>query len=69
MPLLTTCSGYPCWTHPFTRYLQEWDISLLAQDFSPVERSLSLLACSPDTSPGLGDALLPMVMKTDYSSA
>ena len=70
MPLLTTCSGYPCWTHLYTRYLQEWDISSPEQDSSLVERPMVLSMHHCDTLLGLRsfEALLSVVMKTDYSS-
>ena len=53
MPLLPTCLGYPCWTHPYTRHLQEWDISLPELNFSLVEQPLSLLVHLCCTSLGL----------------
>jgi len=37
MPLHSTCLGYPCWAHPYTRHLQEWNTSL------PVKEALSSL--------------------------
>lgn len=35
MPLHSTCLGYPCWAHPYTRHLQEWNTSLPFQISCP----------------------------------
>ena len=69
MPLLPTCLGYPCWTYPYTRHLEEWDIALPEWDPSLVEQPLSLLVhhCDIRLSLGSSEALLSVVTKTDYT--
>ena len=70
MLLLSICLGCPCWTCQCTGYLQEWDISSPEQDSSLVERPMVLSMHHCDTLLGLRsfEALLSVVMKTDYSS-
>ena len=55
-PLLSTCLGYPCWAHPYTRHLQEWDISL--PDFPS---RMELFSGASPVLPGLTGSFLQVL--------